>query len=97
MFVHCQRKPIAVSYRLLGDFIQDLEGGAMTLRSIRNEVLEFAKVAERILSPAYLTRELTEEECTLIAGYAKDLGEDRHPWNKFIHSPMSQDPAYRPK
>jgi hypothetical protein len=73
------------------------KGGAMILRSIRNEVLEFGKVAERILSPASLTRELTEEECTLIAGYVKDLAGDRHPWSKFIPSEMSQDSAWRSK
>lgn len=67
----------------------------MPLRFIRHEVLEFAKVAERILSPALLTRELTEEECTLIALYAKDLGDDRHPWSKLNHSAMSQDSASR--
>jgi hypothetical protein len=57
----------------------------MRLRSVRNEVLEFAKVVEHILSPVSLSRELTEEECALIALYVKDLAEDRHPWNKLIN------------
>lgn len=57
----------------------------MRLRSVRNEVLEFAKVVEHILSPVSLSRELTEEECALIGLYVKDLAEDRHPWNKLIY------------
>jgi hypothetical protein len=67
----------------------------MILLPVRKEVLEFAKVAERILAAASFTHELTEEECTLIALYAKDLVEDRQPWSKFIHCARNQDPADR--
>lgn len=72
-------------------------GDAMMLRSIRKEVLEFAKVTERLLGAASLTHELTEEECTLIALYAKDLSADQQPWSKFIPGTQHQDPAYPSK
>jgi len=52
---------------------------------------EFAKVAELILSPASLARELTDEECLLIASYVNDLVAARHPWRRFVHSAMGQD------
>ena len=48
--------------------------GHEILQSIRNEVLDLVKGAERILSPAFLSRELTENECTLIALCMKRLG-----------------------
>ena len=55
----------------------------MILRPFRNEVLEFATVAERILGAASLTHELTE-----------DLRGDRQSWSTFIHGTRNQGPAY---
>jgi hypothetical protein len=64
--------------------------------SIGNDALEFVKVAGRILSPALLTRELTEKECTLIAAYVNELANGNHPWTKFLPSSTLQEPPYQP-
>jgi hypothetical protein len=46
---------------------------------MRDEVKEFMRMCERLLSLAMQTRELSEEECDVISFYAHELHEKTHP------------------
>jgi hypothetical protein len=47
---------------------------------MRNEVKEFMRQCERLISLALQTRELSEEECDIIAYYAMELHDKTHPF-----------------
>jgi hypothetical protein len=49
---------------------------------IGNEVLNFVRASEALLSPLILNRELTEDECELIVGYIDCLADPKNPWNR---------------
>ena len=46
------------------------------------EVQEFIRATEVILSPALLGRDLTPDECDIIAYYVMTLSSAKHPWAK---------------
>jgi len=47
---------------------------------MRNEVKEFMRQCERLISMALQTKELSPEECDVIAYYAMELHEKTHPF-----------------
>jgi hypothetical protein len=47
---------------------------------MRDEVKQFMRQCERLISLALQTRELSEEECDVISYYAKELHEKTHPF-----------------
>ena len=52
--------------------------------SLRKEVGDFARAAETLLSPVFLSTELTPVECELIAEYVRILSLETNPWNKAL-------------
>jgi hypothetical protein len=49
---------------------------------VRQEVREFARAAEMILSPALLMSELSDDECALIQQYVISLSNAKNPWSR---------------
>lgn len=52
--------------------------------SARQEVLDFIRAAETILSPALLHSDLTQGECDLIAEYVRSLSQAKNPWSRSL-------------
>lgn len=50
----------------------------------RQEVVDFVRAAETILSPVLLKSDLTQGECDLIAEYVKTLSNAKHPWSRSL-------------
>lgn len=55
---------------------------------MRNEVVEFMKQCERLLSLALQTKELSEDECGVIFYYASELHEKIHPLCSLHHEAL---------
>lgn len=52
--------------------------------SARKEVMDFVRAAETILSPVFLSADLTQGECDLIAEYVKSLSHAKKPWSRSL-------------
>jgi hypothetical protein len=55
---------------------------AVGVLSVQKDVQDFIQAAERLLSSALRSSQLTAEECDLIGEYLVTMLNAKHPWSK---------------
>jgi hypothetical protein len=51
---------------------------------LSKDVREFIKAAEKLISPALRSSELTPDECEIISEYVMTLSNAKQPWSKAL-------------